>query len=317
MSGNFYLDNPDLRFNIEQMIDWKRIVELREDFTSAHCPFANVSEAVETYINMLRDSVGDLAANRIAPRAEAVDRKGCAFCDGEVIYPQELRDNIQDLARAGLTGVFFTRESGGMYLPKTFYSAATEIISRADASLMNYFGLQGIGGTIERFGSDELKKRYLGKLASGEWIAAMLLTEPDAGSELGAIKTKATQDPVTGKWKLNGTKRFITFGCGDVLVTLARSEDPAVSPGTKGISVFVVEKGPGVSVARIESKLGIHGSPTCEVHFEDAPAYLVGERGPGADYLRRVADERGAGGGGGAGGRRQSSSVSASAALRR
>jgi 3-(methylthio)propanoyl-CoA dehydrogenase len=281
MTGNFYTDNEDLRFHMEEMVDWKSIVELMDDIGLNGCPYGSAEEAIETFLDMLKDPVGSLAGARIAARAEAVDRKGCTYHDGEVILPPELQDNIDDLAKAGLTGVTFSRKYGGMYLPKTFYAAATEVISRADASLMNYFGLQGIGATIEHFGSEELKAKYVPKLASGEWIAAMLLTEPDAGSELGAMRTKATLDPETGRWKINGTKRFITFGCGEVLVTLARSEDPEKLPGTKGISIFVVEKGPGVRVERIESKLGIHGSPTCEISFEDAPAYLIGERGRG------------------------------------
>lgn len=281
MSENFYLDNPDLRFHMEQMVDWKSLVELKEDIGSEGCPYESAEEAVETYLQMLRDVVGQLAGEKIAPRAKAVDERGCSFRDGEVVFPPELKQNMEELAEAGLTGVTYERQYGGMFLPRTFYSAATEIIARADASLMNYFGLQGVGGTIEQFGSQELKDRYLKKIASGESLSAMLLTEPDAGSELGAMRTRAELDPNSGQWKLNGTKRFITFGCGDVLVTLARSEDPARAPGPRGVSVFVVEKGPGVSVARIEHKLGIHGSPTCEVHFEDAPAYLVGERGKG------------------------------------
>ena len=281
MSDNFYLDNPDLRFHMEQMVDWKNLVELKEEIGSEQCPYESAEEAVETYLQMLRDVVGELAGEKIAPRAKAVDEKGCTYRDDQVVFPPELEQNMADLAAAGLTGVTYQRKYGGMFLPRTFYSAATEIIARADASLMCYFGLQGVGGTIEQFGSEELKDRYLKKIASGESLSAMLLTEPDAGSELGAMRTRAELDPATGRWKLNGAKRFITFGCGDVLVTLARSEDPAKAPGPRGVSVFVVEKGPGVSVARIEHKLGIHGSPTCEVHFEDAPAYLVGERGKG------------------------------------
>ncbi len=281
MSENYYLDNPDLRFHMEQMVDWKNLVELKEEIGSEDCPYESAEEAVETYLQMLRDVVGELAGEKIAPRAKVIDEKGCTYRDGEVEFPPELRQNIAELSEAGLTGVTYERKYGGMFLPRTFYSAATEIIARADASLMNFFGLQGVGGTIEQFGSEELKDKYLTKIASGEWLSAMLLTEADAGSELGAMRTKAELDPATGQWKLNGAKRFITFGCGDVLVTLARSEDPAKAPGPRGVSVFVVEKGPGVSVARIEHKLGIHGSPTCEVHFEDAPAFLVGERGKG------------------------------------
>ena len=138
MAENFYTDNYDLKFHMEQLVDWKSIIELMEDIGSDDCPYAGVQQAVETYLDMLRDTVGDLAGTRIAPRAAAIDSQGCRYDDGEVIYPQELKDNIEDLARAGLTGVTFARKYDGMYLPKTFYAAATEIISRADASLMNY-----------------------------------------------------------------------------------------------------------------------------------------------------------------------------------
>ena len=279
-NDNFYLDNEDLQFNMNKMVDWPALLDLRENYAAPDCPYATTSEAVASCKEMLADPIGALAGERIAPRAAAVDREGCRFDNGEVIFPEGLKQNIRDLTAAGLTGVTLDRKYGGLSFSKTFYAAATEIISRADASLMNLFGLQGIGETIQHFGSEELKEKCLPKLASGEWIAAMLLTEADAGSELGAMRTRATLDG-KGTWRINGTKRFITFGCGEVLVTLARSEDPTSAPGTKGISLFVVQKGEGVAIRRIEHKLGIHGSPTCEVHFTDAPAALIGERGRG------------------------------------
>jgi len=281
MPENFYLDNDDLKFHMEKMVDWKSILELKENFVSEECPYGSVNEAIETYIDMLKDPVGELAANRIAPRAEEIDKEGCTCENGVVKFPEGLKNNIRDLKEAQLTGITISRKYGGLGFPKTFYSAAIEIISRTDASLMNFFGLQGVGETIEKFGSEALKDKYLSKIAAGEAISAMLLTEADAGSELGAIQTKAIQDSKTGHWRLNGTKRFITFGCGEVLVTLARSEDPATAAGPRGISMFLAEKGEGVTVRRIESKLGIHGSPTCEVNFNNAPAYLIGERGMG------------------------------------
>ncbi len=281
MPENFYLDNDDLRFHVESMIDWKSILAIKENFGSDDCPYANAQEAIETYVDMLKDPVGEIAANRIAPRAKEIDEQGCVCENGVVKYPEGLKNNIKDLNDAQLAGVTLARKYGGLEFTKTFYAAATEIVSRADASLMNLFGLQGIGETIEKFGSEGLKDTYLPKLATGEYDAAMLLTEADAGSELGAMRTKATLDPKTGKWTINGTKRFITFGCAEVLVTLARSEDPAVAAGPMGVSCFVVKKGEGVVVRRIEHKLGIHGSPTCEIHFTNAPAQLVGERGMG------------------------------------
>ena len=280
MSENFYLDNEDLMFHVNHMIDWKLILDLREDYAAPGCPYVEAEEAVACYKDMLSDPVGSLAAVRIEPRAAAIDREGCGFKDGQVVFPEGLRHNIKDLTDAGLTGITLDRKYGGLSFAKTFYAAATEIISRADASLMNLFGLQGIGETIQHFGSEALKERFLPKLAAGEWIAAMLLTEADAGSALGEMRATATL-AADGSWRINGTKRFITFGCGEVLVTLARSEDPSTAPGTKGISLYVIQKGEGVTIRRIEHKLGIHGSPTCEVHFTDAPAWLIGERGRG------------------------------------
>ena len=281
MPENFYLDNEDLRFHMEQMVDWKTIVGLKEEIGSEDCPYSNAQEAAETYIDMLKDPIGELAANRIAPRAKEVDEEGCSFENGTVIFPEGLKNNIRDLRDAQLTGITLSRKYGGLHFPKTFYTAAIEIVSRADASLMNYMGLQGIGETIENFGSEELKEKYLKRVASGDVVSAMLLTEAEAGSELGAMRTTATFDSKNQKWRINGTKRFITFGCGDVLVTLARSEDPQTAAGPRGISMFVIDKGEGVMIRRIESKLGIHGSPTCEIAFNNAPASLIGERGMG------------------------------------
>ena len=131
MSENFYLDNPDLRFHMEQMVDWERLVELKEDLGSEECPYSSAADATEMYLQMLRNVVGELAGGKIAPRAKAVDEKGCTYHDGEVEFPPELKQNIADLSEAGLTGVTYERKYGGMFLPRTFYSAATEIISPA------------------------------------------------------------------------------------------------------------------------------------------------------------------------------------------
>ena len=286
MPENFYLDNADLRFQVEQIIDWHAIWSMREDFDSDDCLFDNAEEGAEASIDMLNDPVGEIAAQRIAPRAEEVDRQGCELIDGEVKFPEALQRNLDDLKNAQLCGITLNHKYGGLGFSKTFYSAATEIISRADASLMNFFGLQGIGETIEHFGDEEIKDLYLPDIASGEKTGAMVLTEPDAGSDLGAVRTsaniEANVDPATGEWKIKGTKRFITNGCGDVLVVLARSEDPAKRGGSRGLSFFATDKSNGrVHTRRIEDKLGIHGSPTCELYFDDAPARLIGKRGLG------------------------------------
>jgi len=283
--NNFYLDNDDLRFHMEQMIDWNSIVELKEEIGSEDCPYDSIEEALETYIDMLNDPIGELAANRIAPRATEIDEEGCSFENGVVTLPEAMVRNLEDLKDAQLTGITLPAEYGGLNFPVTFYTATTEIISRADAALMNFFGLQGIGETIAKFASDEIKEEYLPGFTSGELTGAMVLTEPDAGSDLAAIQTKAaisaTLEPETGEWIIRGTKRFITNGCGDVLLVLARSEDPKRFSGGRGLSLFLVEKSDAVQVRRIEEKMGIHGSPTCEIYFNDAKGILIGQKGRG------------------------------------
>jgi alkylation response protein AidB-like acyl-CoA dehydrogenase len=286
VNKNFYLDNADLVFQIEKLIDWDAIVRLKEDVGSEECPFATTEEAAATYCELLADPIGALAAERIAPRAADVDREGCQFDGTTVKFPEGLVRNLKDLCEAQVMGLTLPRKYGGLQFPETIYTAAIEIISRADASLMNFFGLQGgIAATINQFGSDALKDRYLPGMSSGEKTGAMALTEPDAGSDLAAIQTRAaldaTLDPVTGEWLLTGTKRFITNGCGDVILTLARSENPATHSGARGLSFFVVEKSDRVTVRRIEHKLGINGSPTCEIYLDKAPALLIGRRGHG------------------------------------
>ncbi len=289
--ANFYTDNKDLAFIVEQTVDWPAILAWKETFGEGDCPWADADEAKATFIEMLRDPVGELAANRIAPRAEEVDDIGCRFENGDVVFPEALRRNLKDLCDAQLMGMTIPRRYGGLQFPETVYTAAIEIISQADASLMNFFGLQGgIAETIAQFAPDELKERYLPRMSTGEYTGAMALTEPDAGSDLAAVQTRAKdagggltaqQDPATGLWTISGTKRFITNGCGDVILVLARSEDPEKKGGGRGLSFFLVEKNPRVRVRRIEHKLGIHGSPTCELYFDECPAYLIGARGMG------------------------------------
>lgn len=286
MPANFYRDNQDLRFNLEHMVRWDEIVPLRENLGQEDCPYGSVEEAVSTYLDMMADPIGSLAAERIGPRAEEIDREGCRLENGQVRFPEGLQRNLQDLRDAQLMGITIPREYGGLEFPGTVYTAAIEVMSRADASLMNFFGLQGgIAETISMFGSKELKDRYLQRMSTGELTGAMALTETEAGSDLGAVQTRASieavQDPATGRWYISGTKRFITNGCGDVVLVLARSEDPHMYSGGRGLSFFLVEKGENLRVRRIENKLGIHGSPTCEIQLSDAPAWLIGQRGRG------------------------------------
>jgi 3-(methylthio)propanoyl-CoA dehydrogenase len=284
-SENFYLDNPDLRFHVEQLMDWESLFKMRGDIGKDESPFDDFDEAKEANVEMLNDPIGSLTAQRIAPRAEEVDALGCKLVDGEVIFPEPLQRTYKDLMDAQLCGLLVEPRFGGLGFSKTFYTMATEMISRADGSLMNYFSLQGIADTIQQFGSEELCEEFLPRMATGEWSGAMALTEADAGSDLGAVRTKcdiaADLDPVTGEWQLTGAKRFITNGCGDVLLVLARSEDPTKLAGSRGLSFFLVKKSEHVQVRRIEEKLGIHGSPTCELYFDKAPARLIGKRGRG------------------------------------
>ena len=276
---NFYDDNPDLRLNLEHA-PLAEIAAMRErGFAEAdEYPFAprDADDAIENYHETLR-IVGDVAGNFIAPRAEDVDIEGPSLEDGVVTYAKGTSEALDRLSKADLMGFTLPRRYGGINMPHTVYSAAIEMVSRADAALMTLFGLQDIGETILHFGTDELCERYLPRFASGEATGAMALTEPDAGSDLQAVMLKATPDPkVEGLWRLNGVKRFITNGCADILVVLGRSEE-----GTKdgrGLSTFVAEKGPGLRVRRIEDKFGIHGSPTCELQFTDCPAWLIGRR---------------------------------------
>ncbi len=279
---NFFLDNKDLIFHFNSLSQEDRnmrdIVAAAEDnYAQAkqyHDAPVNFEDAMENYKKVL-EVIGDLAANRIAPRAPEVDHEGATIHDGVVTYAKGTQRNLKELAQADLMGMILPRKYGGLNFPFMTYMMAVEIVSCADASLMNLFGLQDIAGTISKFGNDDQRKEFLPKFCTGEYTGAMALTEPDAGSDLQAVKLQAYQNQ-EGQWSLRGVKRFITNGCGDVLLVLARSE-----PGTKdgrGLSMFVCYGGESVKVRRIEHKLGIHGSPTCELQFNDTPAQLVGSR---------------------------------------
>jgi len=278
--SNFYLDNPDILFHLQHM-DLDQVIRLKEqDFSErevyAHAPL-DVPDALDNYHRIL-DIVGEIAGDFVAPRAEAVDREEAQFHSGEVEYAQGTRDALNRLSQADLMGFTLPRQYGGINMPKTVYSMAIEMISRADASLMNLFGLQEIADTICKFGSQEQKERFLPRFCTGETSGAMALTEPDAGSDLQSIALRADQRD-DGQWVLNGVKRFITNGCADVSLVMARSE-PGISGG-RGISLFIYERDKHMRIRRIENKLGIHGSPTCELQFQDAPAELLGQRKKG------------------------------------
>jgi hypothetical protein len=212
----------------------------------------------------------------IAPTAEETDQVGNKLNeDGSVTYAPGIANAMRRLGQAELMGFTLPYRFGGLNCPNLIYTMSNEIISRADASLMNIYGLQGIAETINAFADEAVKQEYLPSMAAGKRTGAMVLTEPDAGSDLQAVKTVAYQDK-DGNWFVRGVKRFITNGCGHVLLVLVRTE-PDITDG-RGLSLLLVERGPKVKIRRLENKLGIHGSPTCEIVFADAPAKLIGER---------------------------------------
>jgi alkylation response protein AidB-like acyl-CoA dehydrogenase len=275
---NFYRDNDDIQFLFKH-IDLGNLATICENGFKFAGEFdyapADADEAIQNY-DLVLDSLGQLSGDFIAPRAEDIDREGNTLNeDGSVTYAKGIRESLEKLAKADVMGFTLPYRFGGLNFPNLVYTMAIEIVSRADASLMNIFGLQGIAETINAFASEEIKEKYLYDFAAGKVTGAMVLTEPDAGSDLQAVKLRAFQD-TAGAWFLHGVKRFITNGCGDVLLVLARSE-PDRSGGL-GLSLFVCNRGATIHIRRLEDKLGIHGSPTCEIFFDNTPCQLIGER---------------------------------------
>lgn len=276
--SNFFTDNKDLQFALDNL-DFQEVVALKEDNYKFSKKFDNApvdfEDAIDNYRRVLTE-VGDVTGERIEPRARTIDEEGPHFEDGVVTYHPLTQDNLRDLRNAGVMGVMLPHKYGGLNFPNTIYTMMTEMVSRADGSLQNLFGLQDISETIAEFGTDEQKNQYLPGFATGEYDGSMDLTEPDSGSDLQSVRLKAHQDPKTGQWYLNGMKRFITNGCAKVHLVLARSED-GTSDG-RGLSMFICESCPELVVRRIEHKLGIHGVATAELQYNDVPAQLCGQR---------------------------------------
>lgn len=276
--ANFYRDNDDIQF-LFRHIDLAGLADyMEEGFRFAnefdYAP-STAEEAVQNY-DLVLDSLGKLSADFIAPRSEDIDREGNTLNpDGTVTYAKGITESLDALTKADVMGFILPHRFGGLNFPNLVYSMAIEIVSRADASLMNIFGLQGIAETIDAFASEDIKQKYLHDFSIGKVTGAMVLTEPDAGSDLQSVTLRAFQDE-DGNWYLSGVKRFITNGCGEVLLVLARSEQDRT--GGLGLSLFVCDRGPTIKVRRLEDKLGIHGSPTCELFFDNTPCELIGER---------------------------------------
>ena len=276
--ANFYTDNRDLVFTLDNL-ELAEAVALREnnykmaeEFETAPTDYEDALDNFKRVLNV----VGGICGDNIEPRSREVDLVGPHFENGKVTYHPLTVANLEDLRKADVSGVMLPHRFGGLNFPVTVYTMMTEMVSRADASLQNLFGLQDIAETISEFGSEEQKQEFLPRFARGEVDGAMDLTEPDYGSDLQAVKLRAWQDEKTGQWYLNGMKRFITNGCAKVHLVLARSE--AGSGDGRGLSMFICEAGPKLVVRRIENKLGIHGVATCELQYNDAPAQLCGKR---------------------------------------
>ncbi len=276
--ANFFLDNKDLQYHLEHPL-MRKIVELKErNFTEKelydYAP-QNFEDAMDSYRRVM-EIVGGVCGDVIAPNAEGVDKEGPRVENDRVIYASGTVENMKAVNAAGLSGLTLPRRFKGLNFPLLCFVMANEMVSRADASFENIWGLQDCAETLNEFASEEQKMKYLTWVSEGA-TCAMDLTEPDAGSDLGAVMLKATWSEERQTWLLNGVKRFITNGDGDVSLVLARTEE-----GTKdarGLSMLVYDKrNGGMKVRRIENKLGIKGSPTCELVFTDAPAELVGDR---------------------------------------
>ena len=274
---NYFTDNEDLQFILNSS-DLAGIIEMQErgfrkKETHDYAP-ADIEDALDSYRKILTVA-GDLAANTIAPLGERIDREPNSLAQGKVTYSRPITDCLRALSQAELMGCIISRKYQGLNLPNFIFTMMVEIISRGDASIQNIFALQGIAAIIEAFADEEIKARYLPLLASGAATGAMALTEAEAGSDLQNIKTKAEQS-ADGTWRISGVKRFITNGNADIILVLARSE-PGTTDGL-GLSLFLCEGDDTVVVRRLEDKLGIHGSPTCELQFTGTRAILIGER---------------------------------------
>ena len=276
--ANFYTDNTDLKHHLTHPL-MRKIVELKErNYTDAekfdYAPL-DFDDAMDSYEKVL-EIAGEISAEIVAPNAEDVDHEGPHVVDGHVVYAQGTQKNLDALVKAGLMGISLPRRYNGLNFSIVPYIMAADMVSRADAGFVNIWGLQDCAETIYEFADEDQKMRYLPRVCAGETMA-MDLTEPDAGSDLQAVMLKARFNEADGTWRLNGVKRFITNGDGNIALVLARSEEG--SKDGRGLSMFIYDRNDGgVTVRRIENKMGIKGSPTCELVFKNAKAELCGSR---------------------------------------
>ena len=276
--ANFYIDTPELKHHLNHPL-MKRIVDLKErnyaDRENYEYAPVDFEDAMDSYDKVL-EIVGEICGDIIAPNAESVDHEGPSVADGRVTYANGTFANLEACRKAGLMGMALPRRFGGLNFAVVPYIMAADIVSRSDAGFENLWGLQDCAETIYEFANEDQKKRYITRVCQGETMS-MDLTEPDAGSDLQSVMLKATYSEKDECWYLNGVKRFITNGDADIHLVLARSEE-----GThdgRGLSMFIYDKrNGGVNVRRIENKMGIKGSPTCELVYKNAKAELCGDR---------------------------------------
>ena len=276
--ANFYKDVPELKFHLNNPM-MKRICELKErnyeDKDKYDYAPQDFEDAMDSFDRVLEE-VGSLTENVIAPNAESIDQEGPHCANGRVEYAEGTKVNLKAMRQAGLSGMTMPRRFGGLNFPITPYTMAAEIVSAGDAGFGNIWSLQDCIETLYEFGTEDQHNRFIPRICAGETMS-MDLTEPDAGSDLQSVMLKATYSEKDGCWLLNGVKRFITNGDSNIHLVLARSEE-----GTRdgrGLSMFIYDKNQGgVNVRRIENKLGIHGSPTCELVYKNAHAELCGDR---------------------------------------
>ncbi|TGN17571.1 acyl-CoA dehydrogenase family protein [Leptospira idonii] len=293
ISNNYFSDNADLRDHFDSLTDWKEIIDAYEENFADYEAYqktgqeelafapGNYEDAIEFYKSTL-EAGGDIAGRDISQVAKVMDEVGLKYNDGKVTFPKEMIDVIEKIKSAGLLPYGIHRHYGGIGLPSVVQSMLSESVSRADGGLAITLGCMNLAETVERFGTEEMIQEYVPKMAAGELCGAMALTEPNYGSDLPNLQTKAVKGE-DGVWKITGTKRFITHACGfdkapSIILTLARTG--STTSGARGLSFFLVHS-KDVYVASIEKKMGLHCSPTCEVVFENSPGILIGDEGKG------------------------------------
>ncbi len=301
MSDNFYTDNSDLKFWIEQAVDWDMLVELAERGASAEDRPASVREARDTFEDVLKE-LGKFVAKNIDPVARQIDTEGTRVENGEVVMSPAFDKVFKGMKKLGLYGLPVPRELGGVNAPAVVYLAGSELIARGDTSCMTHFGFHaGIALSLITYALRDPRSvikngrlistpydEAIADMISGNTWGCMVLTEPGAGSDLAQIKTTAVEQ-ADGTWKLNGEKIFITSGNGQYQLVLARSEDTTTMPGLKGLSLYLCKRKIGdktnVRIAKVEHKIGHHGSPTCVLVYEDSVGELIGRRGDGFEQM--------------------------------